>query len=108
MHLPFELAKVKLLHSGSPFFGLFSHGTLLLELYKPDQIDHQTPHTRDEVYIIASGSGKFVEDGIIVDITVHDFLFVRAGVEHRFIEFTEDFSAWVIFYGPEDGESQDI
>ena len=31
-------------------------------------------------------------------------LFVPAGVEHRFEDFTDDFAAWVVFYGPEGGE----
>ncbi len=31
-------------------------------------------------------------------------LFVAAGAEHRFEDFTQDFAAWVVFYGPEGGE----
>lgn len=27
----------------------------------------------------------------------YDILFVKAGDEHRFIDFTDDFSTWVIF-----------
>jgi mannose-6-phosphate isomerase-like protein (cupin superfamily) len=34
-------------------------------------------------------------------------LFVAAGVEHRFEEFSDDFAAWVIFYGPDGGEATD-
>ena len=33
-----------------------------------------------------------------------DLLFVPAGVVHRFEDFSDDFSTWVIFYGPEGGE----
>ena len=33
-----------------------------------------------------------------------DLLFVAAGTEHHFAEFTEDFTVWVIFYGPQGGE----
>jgi mannose-6-phosphate isomerase-like protein (cupin superfamily) len=33
-----------------------------------------------------------------------DLLFVWAGVEHRFEEFTDDLAVWVVFYGPEGGE----
>lgn len=33
-----------------------------------------------------------------------DFLFVPAGVEHRFEEFTDDLAVWVVFYGPDGGE----
>ena len=28
-----------------------------------------------------------------------------AAVEHRFIEFSEDFATWVVFRGPPGGES---
>jgi len=31
-------------------------------------------------------------------------LFVHAGVEHRFEEFTNDLSMWVVFWGPDGGE----
>ena len=31
-------------------------------------------------------------------------LFVKAGHEHRFENFTDDFATWVIFYGPDGGE----
>jgi mannose-6-phosphate isomerase-like protein (cupin superfamily) len=33
-----------------------------------------------------------------------DVLFVPAGVEHRFEDFSDDLDVWVIFYGPEGGE----
>ena len=34
-------------------------GDFDVSLYKPEKIDPQTPHARDELYVIASGSGKF-------------------------------------------------
>ncbi len=88
----------------SPFLELFKHGTLSLEMYKPEKVDLQEPHSRDEVYIITGGSGGFVHEGVRKEVAVGDFLFVPAGDEHRFVEFTDDFSTWVIFYGPEGGE----
>jgi quercetin dioxygenase-like cupin family protein len=33
-----------------------------------------------------------------------DVLFVKAGIKHRFENFTDDFTTWVIFYGPDGGE----
>jgi quercetin dioxygenase-like cupin family protein len=33
-----------------------------------------------------------------------DVLFVPAGVEHRFDNFTDDFMTWVIFYGQKGGK----
>jgi len=32
-------------------------------------------------------------------------MFVAAGVEHHFEDFTEDLAIWVIFYGPPGGEA---
>ena len=82
----------------------FEHGTLSVELYAPRGADPQTPHSRDEGYVVISGSGTFVHDGKRDRFEAGDFLFVAAGVEHRFEDFTDDLAVWVIFYGPEGGE----
>ncbi|MEP3211364.1 MAG: cupin domain-containing protein [Maribacter sp.] len=94
-----KLAKIE-----SPFLTVFEHGTLLVEVYKPEKVDLQQPHSRDEAYIIISGKGEFLNDGVQTEVKKGDFLFVPAGIEHRFENFTDDFSTWVIFYGPEGGE----
>jgi mannose-6-phosphate isomerase-like protein (cupin superfamily) len=83
---------------------LLTHGTLELRYYAPRGSDAQTPHSRDELYIVASGSGWFVREAERVHFTTGDALFVAAGVPHRFEEFSEDFGAWVVFYGAEGGE----
>src|SRR5579864_7861528 len=83
---------------GERFIEAFSHGTLVVELYAPVGVDPQTPHTRDEVYIVVSGSGDFVVAGEHSRFKPGDALFVAAGVEHRFENFTQDFTTWVIFY----------
>jgi hypothetical protein len=31
-------------------------------------------------------------------------MFVAAGTEHYFEDFTEDLAVWVVFYGPDGGE----
>lgn len=87
-----------------PFAELFCHGSLSVEIYKPVGVDHQQPHDRDELYVIASGSGYFVNGNSREKFERGEVLFVAAGVEHRFEDFSEDFSTWVIFYGPEGGE----
>ncbi|UII78851.1 cupin domain-containing protein [Flagellimonas sp. CMM7] len=96
----------KLAEQDSPFLMLFEHGTLTVEIYKPEKIDLQQPHSRDEVYVVISGTGEFMNDGERTTFAPGDFLFVPAGVEHRFENFTDDFSTWVIFYGPEGGEPE--
>ena len=88
-----------------PFVELFAHGSLSVEIYKPLGRDEQTPHARDEVYVVASGSGEFVNGGMRRPFETGELLFVPAGIEHRFENFSDDFSTWVIFYGPEGGEA---
>ena len=90
---------------GKRFANLFNHGTLAVEYYAPRGIDPQQPHTRDELYVVTHGSGTFFCDGERTPIEPGDFLFVPAGVEHRFENFTEDFGVWVVFYGREGGEA---
>jgi mannose-6-phosphate isomerase-like protein (cupin superfamily) len=84
---------------------LFRHGTLDVEMYAPRGHDPQQPHTRDEVYVIARGSGTFVCEEERSPFEVGDLLFVPAGAAHRFEDFTDDFAVWVLFYGPEGGEA---
>lgn len=91
--------------SGKLFATVLEHGTLQVEIYKPEKVDLQTPHTRDELYVVVAGSGMFVNGDDRHSFNAGDVLFVPAGVEHRFEDFTDDFVVWVVFYGPEGGEA---
>ena len=84
---------------------LLEHGTMELGYYKPDGVDPQEPHVQDEIYVVQSGSGIFVCGDARQPFEAGEALFVPAGVVHRFEEFTDDFAAWVVFYGPDGGES---
>jgi len=86
---------------------LLSHGTLELGYYKPDTVDPQQPHTQDEIYIVQSGSGYFVLGDERQPFEQGEALFVPANAVHRFEDFSDDFAAHVIFYGPQGGESDD-
>jgi mannose-6-phosphate isomerase-like protein (cupin superfamily) len=82
----------------------FEHGTLQVGLYAPRGVDDQTPHTRDEVYVVMRGTGEFTNGDRRDRFAPGDVLFVPAHRAHRFENFSDDFAAWVFFYGPEDGE----
>lgn len=83
-----------------------AHGTMFVSVFAPRTTDFQTPHTQDELYLVVSGRGLFLANNIQYSFEPGDVLFVPAGVEHRFIEFTPDFATWVVFYGPPGGEGE--
>jgi mannose-6-phosphate isomerase-like protein (cupin superfamily) len=83
---------------------VFQHGSLEVKMYAPRGVDPQTPHSRDEVYVVAQGRGIFNLKGARQPFRAGDLLFAAAGVEHRFEDFSDDFATWVLFYGPEGGE----
>jgi len=84
---------------------LLENGSMELGYYKPTGIDEQSPHDQDEIYIVQSGHGTFVCGDQSIPFQPGDALFVAAGVDHRFTDFSDDFAAWVVFYGPPGGES---
>ena len=84
---------------------IFSHGSLVVELYTPVGHDPQKPHTRDEVYFVTRGTGSFFDGERRHSVAAGSFLFVPAGQIHRFEDFSSDFLVWVVFYGPEGGET---
>ena len=90
---------------GKRFVELFKHGTLSVELYAPRGHDPQSPHSRDEVYVVVQGRGQFRNGGARRPFGPGDVLFVPAGGVHRFEEFSDDLAVWVFFYGPEGGEA---
>ena len=90
--------------NGADWRVLFEHGTFELEIYAPRGHDPQEPHERDEIYVVISGTGTFVNGPEKTSFKPGDLMFVPAGTVHRFEDFSEDFATWVIFYGPAGGE----
>lgn len=85
---------------------VLSYGSLEVRYYAPKETDPQTPHDRDEVYVVASGRGHFVRGAERVAFEAGDMLFVPAQMTHRFEDFSPDFATWVVFYGPAGGERE--
>jgi len=90
---------------GVRFVEVFRHGTLSLELYAPRGHDPQQPHARDELYVVVEGDGSFVCGDERMRFVRGDALFAPAGLAHRFEDFSDDLVVWVMFYGPEGGET---
>ena len=80
------------------FTEAFSKGNFDLEFFAPKGEDRQTPHEKDEIYVVVRGSGEFVKENERTEFKSGDVLFVEAGVDHRFENFSEDFATWVIFF----------
>ena len=89
----------------TPFSILFPHRSLVVEVYQPVTNDPQTPHARDECYVIIEGHGNFEMGDKIISFGPGDFLFVPAGLPHRFIDFGDTMSTRVMFDGPDGGEN---
>jgi mannose-6-phosphate isomerase-like protein (cupin superfamily) len=89
---------------GEPYAVAFEYGTMTLGFYAPVGNDPQSPHERDEIYIIHAGEGEIVIANQRDRFAPGDAFFVAAGVEHRFEAFSAGFSAWVVFWGPPGGE----
>jgi mannose-6-phosphate isomerase-like protein (cupin superfamily) len=89
---------------GKAFALMLRNGSLDVEIYSPKGTDPQKPHARDELYVVASGTGWFFIEGKRMRFSSGDALFAAAGEVHRFEDFSNDLVVWVMFYGPEGGE----
>jgi mannose-6-phosphate isomerase-like protein (cupin superfamily) len=83
---------------------LMQRGTLDVKLSLPARPNQQTPHAQDEIYIVIRGRGILFHDGERDAFESGDLLFVAAGIEHHFEDFSEDLAVWRVFYGPRGGE----
>jgi mannose-6-phosphate isomerase-like protein (cupin superfamily) len=82
------------------------HGTMSLLLFAPTGKDYQTAHEQDEIYIVVKGSGTFIKNEFRYKFSEGDALFVPAGTDHHFEDFSDDLTMWVIFWGSKGGEVQ--
>ena len=90
--------------AGEHSVSVLQRGSLNLKLSLPVPPNQQDPHTQDEIYIIIRGRGVLYHDGKRDAFEPGDAMFIAAGTEHRFEDFTEDLTVWVVFYGPSGGE----
>lgn len=80
------------------FKNAFTKGSFELEFFAPQGKDYQTPHDRDEFYIVVRGTADLFIEEEKFSCNIGDALFVPAEVEHHFENMSEDFATWVIFF----------
>jgi mannose-6-phosphate isomerase-like protein (cupin superfamily) len=102
-HLTLSRSQERLRGAERHFVELFRHGPVSVELYAPQGVDPQQPHEQDELYIVVSGRGNFVNGPVRHPFGPGDVMFVPAGVIHRFEDFSDNFMVWVVFCGPPGG-----
>jgi mannose-6-phosphate isomerase-like protein (cupin superfamily) len=98
--LSFRDEAAKVAELPEPYRVVFNRNDVSALLFIPRDKDVQTPHDRDELYIVVSGKGTFRRGSELVRFVQGDVLFVGAHVPHRFESFSGDFKTWVIFFGP--------
>jgi mannose-6-phosphate isomerase-like protein (cupin superfamily) len=59
--------------------------------------DPQSPHETDELYYVLAGRGKLRAAGKLRNVAVGSAIYVRAGVEHRFVDIEETLELLVFF-----------
>ena len=89
---------------GEHALSFLQRGTINMKLSLPVTPNQQNPHTQDEIYVIVRGRGVLFHNGRRDTFESGDIMFVAAGTEHHFEDFTEDLAVWVVFYGPDGGE----
>ncbi len=100
-----HVSVLEALNMGPPPVGnlavpVFARGAVTVEMYAPKEIDPQTPHERDELYVVARGRAVFFDGSVRTQVETGALLFVAAGRPHRFEDFSADFATWVFFFGP--------
>lgn len=76
----------------------FKKGNVTLVFFAPRGTDYQTTHEEDEFYFIVRGTGEILIGDEKYPFDAGDVFFVSAKVEHRFVEFSDDFATWAVFF----------
>jgi mannose-6-phosphate isomerase-like protein (cupin superfamily) len=80
---------------------VFVDGDLELRFSARPTNGPQVPHQRDEMYFIAAGTARYHVEDTVTPVGPGDVVFCAAHVAHGFEDPSENFSVWVLFYGPQ-------
>lgn len=104
----FDLADLKARRekAGRPYLPFLDVPTLRMGLYvlKAGATDGQRPHALDETYYIVKGKGMFKAGDRETPVREGSVLFVKADVDHKFYDITEDLEVLVFFSTAEPGK----
>lgn len=67
--------------------------------------DEQSPHTEDEIYVVAAGRARLESGGEVAEVGPGSAVYVPAGEVHRFADITEDLAVLVLFAPAEDSRA---
>ena len=85
---------------GSASTRIITHGAFEARWFAPRGVDRQAPPDRPEIFIVVRGRGTFVCNGEREPFAPGDLIWVPAGAERGFEEFTRDLAVWGILYDP--------
>ncbi len=100
---PVSLAAARALcpPAGSRAAEVYRDDTVVIRFAAHPTSGPQVPHTQDEFYVVVSGSARYHWDGGETRVGPGDIMFAAANTAHGYDQFSDDFSVWVVFYGPE-------
>ena len=84
---------------GEPYQCLVNEPGAQILIFAPRGTDHQTPHNRDEAYVAVSGKAVLEIEGEPHPFAAGDMAWIPRNQEHRFVDMSNDFVTWVIFFG---------
>lgn len=85
--------------TAAPYLEFIRVPALSVGLYtlEAGQIDGQSPHTEDEVYVVMSGRGRISVGDDDRAVSAGSVVYVAATVPHRFHDITERLEIVVVF-----------
>lgn len=108
----FELSELleEQAESGQAYLPFLDEPSMSMGIYSLSEGagDGQSPHRRDEVYVVLSGEAIIEVDGEDRPVQEGSIVFVGAEVRHRFHTITEDLSVLVFFSsGPTESDEDE-
>jgi quercetin dioxygenase-like cupin family protein len=96
---PLPLPATEKWPEGEPYQCLINQPGAQALIFAPRGTDHQTPHNRDEAYVAVAGTATIEIDGKPHPMAAGDMAWVPKHVPHRFVDISDDFVTWVLFFG---------